>query len=104
MTAAALLTTLQEEALALDPDAVRRAALDYLIALIREGLELDATEPVPDDRPIGELGVDSLLALEIGDRIAGDIGVHLSAETLADQPTLLGLAELLARELPARPA
>lgn len=78
-----------------------RAALGYLVALIREGLDLDEQESVPDDLPIGDLGVDSLLALEIGDRVQIDTGVVLTAETLADQPTLTQLAQRIAAELPS---
>lgn len=78
-----------------------RAALGYLVALIREGMDLDEQENVPVDLPIGDLGVDSLLALEIGDRVQEDTGVVLTAETLADRPTLTRLAERVAAELPS---
>ncbi|AJT63086.1 acyl carrier protein [Streptomyces chattanoogensis] len=107
MTAAALLEILDDlraRPHAPDRAPVQDAALGYLTALVREGLDLDEQEPIPDDRPIGEVGVDSLLALELGDRIAEDIGVTLSAETLADQPTLRELADRLAAEVPAAAA
>jgi acyl carrier protein len=107
VTAAAQLETLQELRARPRPAGdgpVQRAALGYLTALIREGLELEESEPLPEDAPLGDLGVDSLLALEIGDRIAEDTGVHFSTETLADQPTLRELVDRLATELAAAAA
>ncbi|MBP2406811.1 Phosphopantetheine attachment site [Streptomyces netropsis] len=82
-----------------DPELMRGAALVHLIALVRQGLELDDTEDVPVDVPVDQLGVDSLLALEIGDHVFDATGAVLTVEDVAQRPTLGGLAALIVADL-----
>lgn len=91
-----ILTDREAEA---DPDLMRGAALVHLTALVRQGLELDATEDVPADVPVDQLGVDSLLALEIGDHVFDATGAVLTVEDVAQRPTLRGLAALIVADL-----
>src|SRR5690606_13941433 len=51
--------------------------------------------------PLGSYGLNSLMALELRNRIEGDLGVPLSATVLWNYPTVTGLAEhLLSRLAP----
>jgi acyl carrier protein len=87
-----------------DSDAVRHAAIEYLRSLIRSALEIDGSEELPADVPLGELGVDSLLGLDIQDRVNEDLGVFVNPAALTDDPTLAELAGMLIGELAARPS
>jgi acyl transferase domain-containing protein/thioesterase domain-containing protein/SAM-dependent methyltransferase len=78
-----------------DADVIR----DRLSALIGEALYLD-TSPDPDTSLV-ELGVDSILAVEIARKLQDAFGVVLPATRLYDAPTIRRLAALIA-ELPGR--
>ena len=72
-----------------------------LLAAIREqvarGLGLDAAEPLDDRQPLSELGLDSLLAVELRTLIARRLGLErgLPATTLFDYPTIDALTDYL---------
>ncbi|MFI1252207.1 acyl carrier protein [Streptomyces netropsis] len=95
----AALAILTDPEVGTDPELMRGAALVHLTALVRQGLELDATEDVPADVPVDQLGVDSLLALEIGDHVFDATGAVLTVEDVARRPTLGGLAALIVADL-----
>jgi acyl transferase domain-containing protein/acyl carrier protein len=50
-------------------------------------------------RPLGSLGLDSLMALELRNRLEAGLGLKLSATLVWNHPTLAALAEHLARRL-----
>jgi len=65
----------------------------------RRVLGLSSGRPMPADLPLQELGLDSLMALELRNVLAAAMGRPLSATLLFDYPTIRGLAEYLLRLL-----
>lgn len=62
---------------------------------VAEVLGLPSSSEVPADRRLGELGLESLTAVSLRDRLAARIGVSLPASLLFDYPTPRALAEYL---------
>ena len=54
--------------------------------------------------PLGNLGFDSLMTLELRNRIEASLGLKLSATVVWNYPTITALAEYLARKLDLAPA
>ena len=67
---------------------------DALAAIV--GFDASAVNPL---RPITECGVDSLMVLELRNRMTSDLGVTISNKRLLEGPTLVELAHYLADEL-----
>jgi acyl transferase domain-containing protein/NAD(P)-dependent dehydrogenase (short-subunit alcohol dehydrogenase family)/acyl carrier protein len=91
-----------------------QARLRRLDAWLREqiGLVLKMDpKRIDADRSVGELGFDSLMALELKNRLETGLGITLSATLLFNHPTLKALVPALARRMgvlsaaaPAAPA
>ena len=62
-------------------------------------LGLDSTRALDPRAPLGELGLDSLLAVELRNSIGGAIGVNLPATLLFDYPTVETLTSYLCDEV-----
>ncbi len=79
----------------------RRKAI--VAAAVREralrSLGLDPSRPVDVETPLAELGLDSLLAVELRNALGSMSGVALPATLLFDHPTLAALTEYLDRLL-----
>ena len=75
--------------------AERRAWLRERIAGSCAGL-LTASGPLPANRPLHDLGLNSLAALELRNRLGRLVGAMLPASLLFDYPTVAALAEHLA--------
>jgi aryl carrier-like protein len=58
-------------------------------------------ERLDDDRPLLQLGLDSLMAVELRNWIEGELQVNLPIVELMRSPSLSGLAGLLAEQLEA---
>jgi hypothetical protein len=71
---------------------------------IRVILRLDRSQTVIGDRPLQELGLDSLLSIELRNALGLSINRTLPATLLFNYPTLDALTEFLARELGAEVA
>nr|AIE12090.1 putative cis-AT type polyketide synthase module B4B [uncultured bacterium] len=62
-------------------------------------LGLESASTVPLDRPLQELGLDSLMAVELRDRLSALVGKRLPATLAFDYPTLGALAAHLLEEV-----
>ncbi len=84
-----------------DAAASRRRPL--LAAFVREralrALGLDAARSIDPRTPLGELGLDSLLAVELRNTLGTALGLALPATLLFDHPTLDALTDHLMAEL-----
>ncbi|MCA9542239.1 MAG: KR domain-containing protein, partial [Myxococcales bacterium] len=92
-------TDLRARLLALDADGRVEALLDYLQALVARALGLDPAAPMALDRPFIDLGVDSLMSIEIRNTVARALDERLSATTLFEHPTINQLARWLSARL-----
>ncbi|MGW3463557.1 acyl carrier protein, partial [Streptomyces olivaceoviridis] len=80
------------------PDERERTVLDLVRAQLTEVLELDPAEPVDARRGFFELGLDSLLAIELSRRLGDRIGTALTSAAVFGHPTPAALTGyLLAR-------
>ncbi|MYV98407.1 type I polyketide synthase [Streptomyces sp. SID3343] len=81
------------------PGPVRRRLLeDHVGELVRAVLRLGRT-PVDPSAPLGALGIDSLTALELRNRLEGDLDLKLPATLMWAHPNLSALADNLAERL-----
>ncbi|MGB9403146.1 MAG: SDR family NAD(P)-dependent oxidoreductase, partial [Candidatus Acidiferrales bacterium] len=62
-------------------------------------LGLDSRHPVDADRPLHELGLDSLMAVELRNSLGASLGHRLPATVLFDYPTLRSLTDYLGCEV-----
>ncbi|KNB53270.1 polyketide-8 synthase acyl carrier protein [Streptomyces caatingaensis] len=75
--------------------------LEDLRTTIAEVLELDTEEVTDDARFVQDLGVDSLLALEMQIALEEQYGVHLTEADLGEATTLRATYDLVTRKVAA---
>ncbi|WP_437952503.1 SDR family NAD(P)-dependent oxidoreductase [Sorangium sp. So ce296] len=98
-TNAASEATLAQRVRALAPADRMRALVDTVRAEVGVVLALPASKAVAPQRPLKELGLDSLTAVELRNRLAALAGIRLPATLLFDYPTLDALAAMLLAKL-----
>jgi acyl carrier protein len=82
-----------------DGDARRKTVLDLVQAQVAEVLGLDPDQPVPAGRGFFELGLDSLMALDLSRRIGRHAGAPLTPAAIFGHPTPEALTEHLLQRL-----
>jgi acyl carrier protein len=84
-------------ALCIPPHERYRMVEAYLLELLRRVLAVSSVNP---DEPITQLGLDSLMALELRNRIERDTGVSVSATSLLDSASVRGVTRSVVEGLP----
>ena len=93
------------ERLETEPPETRRATLAAHIArTAREIIGLPPDAPIGPDRPLRDIGLDSLMAVELRNLLARASGLSLPATLLFDFPTVSRLVERLAAPLGVPPS
>ncbi|WP_394838006.1 SDR family NAD(P)-dependent oxidoreductase [Pendulispora rubella] len=82
---------LAERLAPLSPSERHRALLDIVHTEIAAVLGLTSSDAVERDRPIRDLGLDSLMALRLSNRLGAAVGLALPATLLFDHPTPVSL-------------
>ncbi len=67
----------------------------FVRASARKVLSLSPEHPMPGETPLQQMGLDSLMALELRNLLAQALGSPLKATLLFDYPTIRGLAQYL---------
>ena len=92
------LSTLKQRLAALSDTDRDRALLDLVRSEVATVLGLTTPNAVAPSRPLQELGLDSLMAIELRNRLGTATGLRLPATLLFDHPTPSALARLLRAE------
>ncbi|NRD65389.1 acyltransferase domain-containing protein [Corallococcus exiguus] len=101
--AAAPPRTLFDELGALEPSRRRSRAEDELRQVVATVLKL-APARVPVDQPLRTLGMDSVMSLELRNRIEARTGIRLSATALWNHPTVEALTGFVLSQASSAPA
>jgi len=75
----------------------------YLQGQLAHTLGLPASR-IDVEQPLTNLGIDSLMALEIKSRVEGELGAEIPIVNLLEGPTITRLADQLLQQLAQRPA
>ncbi|WP_394849576.1 SDR family NAD(P)-dependent oxidoreductase [Pendulispora brunnea] len=92
-------SSLKERWLALPPAERERAPLEMVRAEVAAVLGIASVGAIDPQRPLQELGLDSLMAVELRNRFATATGLRLQATLLFDHPTPEALARFLSRHV-----
>ena len=76
-----------------------RVAVDLVVAAVSDLLGHSSSARIAPDRGLLELGLDSLTALELRDRLGAETGLELPSTVVFNHPTAAGLAAHLLAEL-----
>ena len=73
--------------------------IDHIRDHVVEVLWLDSSKPLDLQRPLMELGLDSLMVIELRNRLRANLGVDLPLTDFLHNPTIVQLAELVLSQL-----
>ncbi|WP_437308060.1 type I polyketide synthase [Sorangium sp. So ce388] len=97
--AASSASSLEQRLASLSPGDRERALLDLVRSEIATVLGIRSPSALDINRPLRELGLDSLMALELRNRLGTATGLRLQATLLFDYPTIAGLVGLIGSRL-----
>ncbi|WP_394829191.1 type I polyketide synthase [Pendulispora albinea] len=92
-------SSLVSRIVALPPDKRERALLDVVRANVAAVLGIASPGAIEPHRPIQELGLDSIMALGVRNRLSAATGLRLKTTLLFDHPTAASVAKLLLERL-----
>jgi short-subunit dehydrogenase/acyl carrier protein len=81
------------------PSQRRPLLLDYVQHQVGATLRMKSSKRVPADQGLFDLGLDSLMALELKNRFETDLGKALKPTLVFDHPTVTAIADYLAMEM-----
>ncbi len=93
--------TWASEIAALPADGRLEAVTQAVRAEVARVLSLGRAAAVPVDRPLRELGLDSLMAVELRNALGRRVGATLPAKLAFDHPTPVAMAKFLLAEVPS---
>jgi acyl transferase domain-containing protein/SAM-dependent methyltransferase/NAD(P)-dependent dehydrogenase (short-subunit alcohol dehydrogenase family)/acyl carrier protein len=88
--------TLREQLAAIPVSQRLDRLMDAIRAQAARIMRLDEVGNITDERPLRDLGLDSLMAVEMRNALAAQVGAKLAATLLFDQPSVGALAVFLA--------
>ncbi len=88
----------------LPADERRPYLMSYLSDMVIAALKLRTDEPIDGRQRLFDIGLDSIMALELKDRLERALGVTLSATLLFVRPTLDALSDFILTEIISRGA
>jgi acyl carrier protein len=87
--------TLEDRLAAIPPNQRRSLLIEQIRRDTGRILGLENLESLPNNKSLGELGLDSLMAVELRNTLASTVGQSLPATLLFDYPTVEALTEYL---------
>jgi len=81
------------------PGKRKQLLIEYLRELAMRVLALESTQPIDLKQPLSDLGLDSLMAVELRSVLSTDLGRSLPSTLVFDYPTLAALAGYLAEQV-----
>jgi myxalamid-type polyketide synthase MxaE and MxaD len=89
---------IRADLLAVEPEQRREVLETYLQKQVARVLKLDPSRIEPS-KPLGLMGVDSLMALELRNRLESDLGVAFSATLVWNYPTIVEMTPYIAGKI-----
>ena len=78
----------------------RQQLMQQIQAEIADVLGYSEPGEIAPNQPLSELGVDSLMAVELANQLEHDLGPTIPASILFEHPTLIGLVDYLIEQMP----
>ncbi|MGK3968057.1 type I polyketide synthase [Sorangium sp. So ce1667] len=92
-------SSLEQRLASMPPGERERALLDLVRSEVATVLGIRSPSTLDINRPLRELGLDSLMAIELRNRLGTAAGLRLQATLLFDYPTIAGLVGLIGSRL-----